>query len=937
MSDPSTELRQYMAQWDLHPPEIVFDGKIHRFKAEGERGGHRGGSGWYRAFVDQRGAVFGCHKTGVDEVWQLRNGQRKEDFDPAAWARMQEEWAEKKRAIELETKRQQAEVAERCRARWEAAAPASTDHPYLKRKGVTNARGLKQEGDILLAPMKDLTKKAEIVSLQTIPPDGKDKLFVEGGRAKGTRTTIGGGRFKGDGVLYLCEGWVTGWSVHKVTGATVVVAYFKDNLLEVATYLKQEYPSADLVIAADNDRWTHIKNARFEVHNPGVTKARLAAAAVGGRVAIPEFVNACRNPACEKDGCEQPHPTDFNDLHQAEGEDAVRRWLDPARAADAVTYEAPASGDGPPPAGPSRAGKSARHLKLETGDGAAPTPSAEQPSEPPAGPPPERPSWLDTARFRCLGYDRGTYFYLPTGTGQITGLTAGQHDKKYLMTLAPLPWWETYFPAPNGISWATAADALLRANERAGVFRPERVRGRGCWPEKAGDGTPGILVHLGERLLPPGRKRYIKPEEYQSPTRFMYERQQHLEGPSTDPLSLAEAGEILEIFRSLLWRDPASGYLAAGWTVLAPICGALQWRPHIFLTGERGCGKSTVLSRLIVPLLADMVVDVVGETTEAGIRQELRADALAVVFDEAEEHEAAGRRIQAVLALARQASSESGARTLKGTVHGGALQFRVRSMFCLASIGGAVYQESDKSRVTLLSLRGASQVSQEERQDHWRRMAPRLATIGEETGPRMIARTLGLLRSGMVAETVKVFRQAAAAVLGEQRTGDQYGTLYAGAWTLMADEPPQADEAREIVASEDLSTYQEDAVPEGKKALQMILQQVERVERAGGAPVTLAVGQLVEICCGKHGPVTVEEADARLRQIGIRVEVKDGAYELLVANSSDWMRRTLRDTLYSRGVRTVLQGLPGVVSGPQTRFHQGLSARVSRVPLVVLD
>ena len=86
-----------------------------------------------------------------------------------------------------------------------------------------------------------------------------------------------------------------------------------------------------------------------------------------------------------------------------------------------------------------------------------------------------------------------------------------------------------------------------------------------------------------------------------------------------------------------------------------------------------------------------MVLGVLGQTTEAGIRQELRADALAVIFDEAEEDgEAARRRIQAVLALARQASSESGARTLKGTVHGGALQFRIRSMFCMASIGGAV-------------------------------------------------------------------------------------------------------------------------------------------------------------------------------------------------------------------------------------------------------
>ena len=59
-----------MAEFDLRPPEIVFDHKIHRFPAAGDRGGNK--SGWYRAFSDQRGAVFGCHRTGVDETWQLQ-------------------------------------------------------------------------------------------------------------------------------------------------------------------------------------------------------------------------------------------------------------------------------------------------------------------------------------------------------------------------------------------------------------------------------------------------------------------------------------------------------------------------------------------------------------------------------------------------------------------------------------------------------------------------------------------------------------------------------------------------------------------------------------------------------------------------------------------------------------------------------------------------
>ena len=75
--------------------------------------------------------------------------------------------------------------------------------------------------------------------------------------------------------------------------------------------------------------------------------------------------------------------------------------------------------------------------------------------------------------------------------------------------------------------------------------------------------------------------------------------------------------------------------LLAGWVALAPTCGCLDWRPHIWLTGGAGTGKS-LIHRFISPLLHDMGVPVSGNTTEAGLRQTLKSDALPVVFDEAE-------------------------------------------------------------------------------------------------------------------------------------------------------------------------------------------------------------------------------------------------------------------------------------------------------------
>lgn len=816
-------------------------------------------------------------------------------------------------------------AAERYRALWAKARPASPAHPYLRTKGVVAPADLgvawwpRQLGERLLIPMKCIGRGAPLMNLQVIFPDGK-KLFGRGARAARTRTTIGAEGFVPTGIMYVCEGWCTAWSVHHTTGAPVVVAFTAGNLLDVAVEMRTKYPTARIILAADNDRW----GASL---NPGVHHAREAAGAANAHLAIPDF--------SDLDG----RPSDFNDLHLREGSDAVLYWLDPAHAHEAGT-SAPAPVELVPPPEPM--------TPATTPDPSPPPPSWDGPEvdeTPPPAPPDgvpaptteEAKTWLGRAPFRCLGYDRGVYYYLPRGTGQITDLTAAQHDRKWLLPLAPLTFWEHEFPARNGASWSTAADAMLRASERVGVFRPDRLHGRGCWPERQDDGSRGILLHLGDRLLAPGSKAFEDPERYQSPQHLIYERMGRLRGPSTKHvLTLDEARTILGLFTDLLWRDPASAYLLAGWTVLAPVCGALAWRPHVWITGERGCGKTKVQSKLVVPLLGDMVLEVAGQTTEAGIRQELRADALAVTIDEAEEDEAAGRRIQAVLALARQSSSETGARTLKGTVQGSAMQFRIRSMFCLASIGGAIHQEADKSRIALLQLRGASQVPREERREHWRRYAPRLEAVTPELGQALIARTLRLLRSGMLPESISVFRQAAAEVLGEARSGDQYGTLYAGAWTLMSDELPSASDARELLRSDDLETYQQDAVPEGRKALDMILQQIERVDTPSG-PRSLPAGQLVDICCGRLGEVDAGIADRHLRQLGLRVDVEDGAYVLYVANSSEWIKRAVRETIYARGIRNVLLTLPGVEAGGQIRFHSGLKQRTIRIPYSLLE
>ena len=297
-------------------------GRIHRVDGPQDRKGRK--SGWYRAFTDQRGAVFGDHKTGVDEVWQLRNGGKPDDLDPKEWARLQVEWAGQRKAREAEREQEWERVAAECRERYVGAKPADPSHAYLVRKKIQPASDLKQEGELLLVPMKDV-ETGEIMSLQTISDDG-EKLNVTGGRTKGTRAVLGTrdalvAARTGGQPLYFAEGYATAASIAQATGRAAVACFSTGNLLPVATVLRKKYPAARIVFVADNDR--------LGPGNSGLKAAITAAHAVQGLVASPTFTVGCQNDACKKD-CGGQHPSDFNDLAVLEGPEAAVRCLDAA-------------------------------------------------------------------------------------------------------------------------------------------------------------------------------------------------------------------------------------------------------------------------------------------------------------------------------------------------------------------------------------------------------------------------------------------------------------------------------------------------------------------------------------------------------------------------------------------------------------------------------
>jgi putative DNA primase/helicase len=276
------------------PGEIIADGELHRCGTEGKAQGKDGAyllhrdppvSGWWQNF-----------RTGESDTWTAGDSSTMTEVERQSLkARIERDRAARKEGQARRYAEARAKAAEVL-----SGLPEVQDgNPYLTAKGVRAVARLRADGDTLVVPVLGVDGQPQ--TLQFIHADGS-KLFLPGGQVAGGFFPI-----KGDnGPLYLVEGLATGLSVREATGATVLCAFNAGNLAPVAELARKTYPDREIIVAGDNDTKTE--------GNPGRTKAEAAAQAVGGKWVVPLFED-------------RPDLTDFNDLHQLAGLDAVRDQL----------------------------------------------------------------------------------------------------------------------------------------------------------------------------------------------------------------------------------------------------------------------------------------------------------------------------------------------------------------------------------------------------------------------------------------------------------------------------------------------------------------------------------------------------------------------------------------------------------------------------------
>jgi putative DNA primase/helicase len=809
----------------------------------------------YQLKIEGDGFAVGWVHSFKQGVMHAWHSKSTRKATPEERAEWKRKATEAKKSRDVESKRIAEAAAAKSRRIWDGADKTGTTE-YLDKKGTTLNGARISQGSVVLP----LYAKSGIVGLQFITGDGA-KRYLFGSTKLGSYFPIAD-RVEPMARILICEGYATACALRRCTGLPVVAAFDSGNLKPVAKVLLAKYPDTEFIIAADNDH----ENTKPDgtAWNPGIHHAQQAALAIHGcRVIAPATAAGV---------------TDWDDHARASGDASVRAAFEalPDRYDDCE-------------------GQSGDYERVQ-----------DLPEE-----------QHDAMRaIRPLGYDAGIYYFFPKTTGQIEKMSATDMQRiANLQKLAPYGFWMKHYnpdgkTATNKVAEFACSD-LMNACHLLGIFQPESVRGIGAWID---NGEP--IVNCGTSIVKMD-KTSKHPAEFKG--EYVYESGPNLYDIKCDPLSNAEAAKLLNICKSVTWKKSQFAYLLAGWLVVAPIGSAINWRPHIWVTGATQSGKSTVIQQIIRPLLGKVSINADQKSTEAGIRKKLGTSGRCVVLDEMEaDTKRQQQSIEDMVLLVRLASSG-------GVIVNAYKDYNINSCFCFASIIARVENTQDLGRFSMLEL------MRDERPDRSDRFESLMSNIYETLTPEyskaMLARTIANLPT--LLKNIAVFSRAATDIFGNKRSGDQMGPMLAGAYMLTTTKEVSMEDAKAWISGQNwdwhTAAYDES---DASKLLTYIMTARVRYDHAGMTREA-AVGDLVSKASKLKDPHQ-EEADKALRQYGLRV--KDGM--LCIANQAPQLRKLLADTPYTIWAR-VLGDYPSAhnLENKPIYFMAGLSSKAIAIPV----
>ncbi len=494
-------------------------------------------------------------------------------------------------------------------------------------------------------------------------------------------------------------------------------------------------------------------------------------------------------------------------------------------------------------------------------------------------------------------------------------------DQPYLLSR----WWPRYSrdgKTVTGFRPEEVAEDLMRAAARKGMWNAfQRLRGCGAWLDEEGE----LVLHAGDAIWIDG--------DWQEPGRIdgrhVYPAGEPQPRPARKKAPIGPQGaaeKLLELFRTWRWRRPDTDpELLLGWIAAAMIGGALDWRPMVWITGDKATGKSTLQSLIVKIMGGESALIAIADASAAGIWQKLGMSSLPVAIDEIEAEED-NRRSQAVIKLARLAAS--GGVVIRGGADHQSAEFKARSCFLFSSILVPPLPPQDRSRMAILELGALMSITAPT-------LKPReLAEFGTQLRRRLLDNW------SRYGETLERYRVALAGVGHTGRGADQFGTILACLDLLRFDTAPDNDSLDDW-AEKLRPTAQElsDDNADHYRCVQHLLTQTVDVFKGGRRRT---VSELIEQAMGipdhEGENPNVTEARKALGTLGLRVVGEmDGAAKawfLAVANNHQGTANLFKGSHWSGGVWIqAWTRVTGARPSETSRHFAGANSRCWLLPL----
>jgi hypothetical protein len=574
-----------------------------------------------------------------------------------------------------------------------------------------------------------------------------------------------------------------------------------------------------------------------------------------------------------------------------------------------------------------------RRPRVVAGPGAAPPPGEPVPptNEPPRA---ARGGLWDGCPVTPLGVSGDLYLYLDV-LNQLRAVK--KHDRETIRSLfggrievlqEQWPRWSKDGETIIGWDQDRGASALVRACTEAGIWdEAERVRGVGAWP----DGTGDLIWHCGDRILcrgPRGGDDWIAPGLI---GRHVYPAKAVAPRPAdcSEEEGRQAARDLVAALGTWRWvQGDLDAHLLLGWVLAAMAGGALSWRPMAWVTGDKATGKSTLTDLIHAVMGGAGGIITATDVTEAGVRQRLMESTVPVWLDEAEAEDD-NRRLQAVVKLARQASS--GGMVLRGGAEHRGAEFKVRSAFIFSSILIPPLPDQDLSRLAVLQLRPLERGTTAPKVNgkYWGEIGKKLRRAIWDGWP-------------MLHERLELYRAALTGAGHSARACDQYGTLLALADLVLTGGEPDAVTIDTWASALPARQVDEDKDQRAdwERCVSHLLGQPIDVHRQGARHT---VGEWIVRAAELPGWVQLgalgDVADARrhLRRWGIGIVKKGREAVLEVANRHPALEDLYRDTRWRDGVhRQSLGRVPGALAPSGSRTMAGVATRVIALPVAAL-